>query len=171
MDAYGTRLAKTTSPDWDGQSSTELEVEVVWPKGSNVAIQALWHIDGTVVSADATYVSGEALVETSSEWPIGAMLWELHWVEQSPWFFACGPKRVLNRTVPLPAKHPFRKRPRIRHRNTKKSERFRVQNATDACVSLLIMRARLDAPIAPTNSGSNRKKSNAPERKKRMTLR
>ena len=77
MDAYGTRLAKTTSPDWDGQSSTELEVEVVWPKGSNVAIQALWHIDGTVVSADATYVSGEALVETSSEWPIGAMLWGL----------------------------------------------------------------------------------------------
>ena len=77
MDAYGTRLAKTTSPDWDGQTFTDLEVEVVWPKGSNVAIQALWHIDGTVVSADATYVSGEAVIDASPDWPIGAMLWGL----------------------------------------------------------------------------------------------
>lgn len=77
MDAYGTRLAKTASPDWDGQSSTVLKVDVTWPKGSNVAIQALWHIDGAVVSADTTYVSGETVVDTSREWPIGAMLWGL----------------------------------------------------------------------------------------------
>ena len=77
MDAYGTRLAKVTSPDWAGQSSTVLEVDVVWPKGSNVAIQALWYIDGAVISADATYVSGEAMIESNTQWPIGAMLWGL----------------------------------------------------------------------------------------------
>ena len=50
MDAYGTRLAKVTSPDWGGASTATLDVVVVWPKGSSVAIQALWYVDGAVLS-------------------------------------------------------------------------------------------------------------------------
>jgi len=75
MDAYGTRLAKVASPNWNGGSTTELDVPVVWPTGSSVAIQALWYVDGVVVSAETAYVSGEVVVETSSDWPVGAMLW------------------------------------------------------------------------------------------------
>jgi len=77
MDAYGTRLAKVTSPDWDGASAATLDVVVVWPKGSSVAIQALWYVDGAVLSAETTYVSGEVVIESSGEWPIGAMFWGL----------------------------------------------------------------------------------------------
>ncbi len=75
MDAYGARLAKVASPTWNGGSTTELDVAVTWPTGSSVAIQALWHVDGAVVSAETTYVSGEEVVETSTDWPVGAMLW------------------------------------------------------------------------------------------------
>ena len=77
LDAYGTRLANVNSPSWTDPSMTTLDVSLVWPKGSNVAIQALWHIDATVVSAETTYVSGEPVVESNTEWPIGAILWGL----------------------------------------------------------------------------------------------
>ena len=77
MDAYGTRLANVASPDWDGASVAMMDVTVIWPKGSNVAIQALWYVDAAVVSTETTYVSGEVVIESSTEWPIGAMIWGL----------------------------------------------------------------------------------------------
>ena len=128
MDAYGTRLAKTTS-DWDGQSSTELEVEVVWPKGSNVDTSLVAH-HGTVVSAEATYVSGEALVDLF-EWPIGAMFGLA--LGGAVLVLRLRAQRVLSRPS-LAAKHPFRKRPQIRHRTPRKARGFmsRMQ-PTPAC--------------------------------------
>jgi len=75
MDAYGTRLAKVMSPAWGDQSNVALDITLVWPEGSNVAIQALWHVEGTIVTAEASYVSGEEAVESSTDWPVGAMLW------------------------------------------------------------------------------------------------
>ena len=77
LDAYGTRLANVNSPSWTDPSMTALDVSLVWPKGSNVAIQALWHVDATVISAETTYVSGEPVVESSTEWPVGAIFWGL----------------------------------------------------------------------------------------------
>ena len=73
-DAYGTRLAKVTSPSWNGGSQATLTVNIVWPKGSNVGLQATWQIDGQLVSSEATYVSGEVVVESSNDLPIGAMV-------------------------------------------------------------------------------------------------
>ena len=73
-DAYGTRLAKVTSPSWNGGSQATLTVNIVWPKGSNVGLQATWQIDGQLVSSEATYVSGEVVVESSNDLPIGAIV-------------------------------------------------------------------------------------------------
>ena len=77
VDSYGSSLAKVNSPDWGGQSEVSLSTEIIWPKGSNVALQALWHVDGTVVSDQTTYISGERAVETSNEWPLAAIAWGL----------------------------------------------------------------------------------------------
>ncbi|MGB1420050.1 MAG: hypothetical protein ACPG7K_04670, partial [Poseidonia sp.] len=77
VDAYGSRLTKVESPAWGGESSQELSVVLSWPKGSNVALQVLWNIDGTVVTAETTYISGEEVAETSDEWPVAAVAWGL----------------------------------------------------------------------------------------------
>ena len=77
VDAYGSRLTKVESPAWGGESSQELSVVLTWPKGSNVALQVLWNIDGTVVTAETTYISGEEVAETSDEWPVAAVAWGL----------------------------------------------------------------------------------------------
>ncbi len=77
MDAYGAILAKKTSPDWGGERSAQMEVDVTWPKGSTVALRALWHVDGLVVAEETSYVSGELVVDTSFEWPLGAIAWGL----------------------------------------------------------------------------------------------
>jgi uncharacterized Zn-finger protein len=74
VDAYGSILANEPSPSWSGQTS-ELMVDIAWPKGSTVALRAIWHIDGLVVTEDASYISGEKVVESSFEWPLGAMAW------------------------------------------------------------------------------------------------
>lgn len=75
MDAYGAILGKATSPDWGGERSAQMEVDVTWPKGSTVALRALWHVDGLVVSEETSYVSGEVVVDNSFEWPLGAIAW------------------------------------------------------------------------------------------------
>ncbi len=74
VDAYGSILANEPSPSWSGQTS-ELMVDIAWPKGSTVALRAIWHIDGLVVTEDTSYISGEKVVESSFEWPLGAMAW------------------------------------------------------------------------------------------------
>ncbi len=77
VDAYGTQLAKVTSPSWNDADQTTIAVSVVWPKGSTVGLQAMWQINGEVVSAEATYVSGEVVVETNNAWPLAAIGWGL----------------------------------------------------------------------------------------------
>ena len=75
MDAYGAILAKETSPEWGGGDLAQMEVDVTWPKGSTVALKALWHVDGLVVTEETSYVSGEVVVDTSFEWPLAAIAW------------------------------------------------------------------------------------------------
>lgn len=77
VDSYGSSLAKVNSPAWGGQSEVTFAAEIVWPKGSNVALQALWHVNGDVVSDETSYVSGERVVESSNEWPLAAIAWGL----------------------------------------------------------------------------------------------
>lgn len=77
VDAYGTQLAKVTSPSWNDADQTTIAVSVVWPKGSTVGLQAMWQINGEVVSAEATYVSGEVVAETDNAWPLAAIGWGL----------------------------------------------------------------------------------------------
>ena len=77
VDAYGTQLAKVPSPSWNDADQTTITVSVVWPKGSTVGLQAMWQINGEVVSAEATYVSGEVVVETDNSWPLAAIGWGL----------------------------------------------------------------------------------------------
>jgi Zn finger protein HypA/HybF involved in hydrogenase expression len=77
VDSYGVLLSKTDSPAWNGKSEQVLNLDVAWPKGSTVALQALWHVDGDVISAQASYVSGEVVVDDSFNWPWAAMGWGL----------------------------------------------------------------------------------------------
>ena len=77
VDDYGTQLAKVTSPSWNDADQTTITVSIVWPKGSTVGLQAMWQINGEVVSTDATYVSGEVVVETNNAWPLAAIGWGL----------------------------------------------------------------------------------------------
>ena len=50
---------------------------MAWPKGSTVGLQAIWYIDGTVLTEDASYTSGELPDSTSNEWPLAAIMWGL----------------------------------------------------------------------------------------------
>ena len=75
IDAYGTQLAKMKSPSWNGADETTASVSISWPKGSNVGLQAMWQVNGEVVSAQTTYVSGDVVVEGSNEWPFAAIGW------------------------------------------------------------------------------------------------
>ena len=77
VDTYGTLLAKVQSPSWWGEPSVSLLVDVAWPKGSTVGLQAIWYIDGTVLTEDASYTSGELPDSTSNEWPLAAIMWGL----------------------------------------------------------------------------------------------
>ena len=75
VDAYGTQLAKVMSPAWNDADQTTTTITVQWPKGSSVSLQAMWQVNGELVSAEATYVSGEVVVESSNEWPLAAIGW------------------------------------------------------------------------------------------------
>ena len=75
IDAYGTQLAKVTSPSWNGAEETTVSVSITWPKGSNVGLRAMWQVNGDLVAAETTYVSGDVVVENSNEWPIAAIVW------------------------------------------------------------------------------------------------
>lgn len=77
VDSYGSSLTKVNSPGWGGQSEVTFSAEIIWPKGSNVALQALWHVNGEVVNDEISYVSGESVVETSNDWPLAAIVWGL----------------------------------------------------------------------------------------------
>jgi len=77
IDAYGTQLAKVQSPSWNDDDQTTITVNVIWPKGSTVGLQAMWQVNGEVVSAETTYVSGEVVVEANNEWPLAAIGWGL----------------------------------------------------------------------------------------------
>jgi len=77
VDAYGTILTQFESPDWDGESSVLQTVTITWPKGSTVALKAMWDIEETVVTEEVSYTSGQTVVESTTEWPFGAMVWGL----------------------------------------------------------------------------------------------
>ena len=73
VDAYGSLLSRTTSPVWGGGSETSMTLDVTWPKGSTVALRAVWSIDGESVTEEVSYISGQPVVESEVQWPIGAM--------------------------------------------------------------------------------------------------
>ena len=75
IDAYGTQLAKSTSPLWDGADETPASVSITWPKGSNVGLRAMWQVNGDLVVAETTYVSGDVVVESSTDRPLAAIVW------------------------------------------------------------------------------------------------
>jgi len=77
VDAYGSLLVQTTSPAWGGSGETSVTLDVTWPKGSTVALRAVWSIDGESVTEEVSYISGQNVVESEFEWPIGAMAWGL----------------------------------------------------------------------------------------------
>ena len=77
VDAYGSLLVQTTSPAWGGSGETSVTLDVTWPKGSTVALRAVWSIDGESVTEEASYISAQNVVESEFEWPIGAMAWGL----------------------------------------------------------------------------------------------
>ena len=77
VDSYDTSLAKVTSPAWQGESERVFSTEITWPKGSNVALQALWHVNGDTVSTEVTYVSGDTVDESTNQWPLAAIAWGL----------------------------------------------------------------------------------------------
>ena len=76
-DAYDEILSSTTSTSWGTSQSISVEMDLLWPKGSNVVIQAVWTIDGTTVSDQESYVSGESLAAESDSVPVGAIIWGL----------------------------------------------------------------------------------------------
>lgn len=74
-DAYDEILATVTSPSWGTSQSSEMELDLVWPKGSNVVIHAVWSIDGELVTAQESFVSGDSATEESDSLPWGAVVW------------------------------------------------------------------------------------------------
>ena len=75
VDSYGSILATITSPAWNGDDAVSSSVDVVWPKGSTVIIQAIWQIDGQIISSQTSFTSGQVAEETGMNWPIGALIW------------------------------------------------------------------------------------------------
>lgn len=74
-DAYDEILATVTSPSWGTSQSSEMEIDLVWPKGSNVVIHAVWSIDGELVTVQESFVSGDSPTEESDSLPWGAVVW------------------------------------------------------------------------------------------------
>jgi uncharacterized CHY-type Zn-finger protein len=77
VDAYGSILSNQPSPAWNGKDTVSMEVPLIWPKGSSVALRSIWHIDDSVVTESTSYVSGQVVVDTSFDWPVGAIAWGL----------------------------------------------------------------------------------------------
>lgn len=77
VDAYGSILSNQVSPLWMGGDAVSMNLQLLWPKGSSVALRAIWHVDDSVVTEDTSYVSGQVVVESSFEWPLGAIAWGL----------------------------------------------------------------------------------------------
>ena len=77
LDSQRTSLAKLQSPSWDGRSGVDITVPITWPQGSNVELEALWLVDGTTVSAQTTYISGEVPTESNDPLPVAAIVWGL----------------------------------------------------------------------------------------------
>jgi uncharacterized CHY-type Zn-finger protein len=73
VDAYGSLLVRATSPVWDGNDEVSVPLTVTWPKGSTVVVGAVWSIGGENVGEEASYISGQAVVESDVDFPIGAM--------------------------------------------------------------------------------------------------
>lgn len=74
-DAYQEILATVNSPAWGTSQTSTLEVDLTWPKGSNVVIHAVWSIDGELVTVQESFVSGESTTEESNSLPWGAIVW------------------------------------------------------------------------------------------------
>ena len=89
VDSYGSSLAKVNSPDWGGQSEISLSTEIIWPKGSNVALQALWHVDGpwSVTRPRTSRVSVRLKLPTSGlgGHRLGIDAWRRRRFGASPW--------------------------------------------------------------------------------------
>jgi uncharacterized Zn-finger protein len=75
VDAYGSLLTQATTPVWGGSSEVSVPLEVTWPKGSTVALRAVWSIDGESVVEDTSYISGQAVVKSDFDLPLGAIAW------------------------------------------------------------------------------------------------
>lgn len=75
VDSYGSILATTTSPVWNGDDSVSTAVDLVWPKGSTVIVQAIWQIDGEIITSQAGFTSGQVVEEAGMDLPIGALIW------------------------------------------------------------------------------------------------
>ncbi|MGB1354571.1 MAG: hypothetical protein ACPG60_02035 [Poseidonia sp.] len=75
VDSYGTILATIMSPAWNGDDAVSSSVDVIWPKGNTVIIQAIWQVDGQIISSQTSFTSGQVAEETGMEWPIGALIW------------------------------------------------------------------------------------------------
>jgi uncharacterized CHY-type Zn-finger protein len=75
VDSYGAILATIMSPAWNGDDAVSSSVDVIWPKGNTVIIQALWQVDGQIISSQTSFTSGQVVEETGMEWPIGALIW------------------------------------------------------------------------------------------------
>lgn len=74
-DAYDEILATVDSPAWGASQTSALDVDLVWPKGSNVVIHAVWVVDGELVTVQESFVSGESTTEDSNSLPWGAVVW------------------------------------------------------------------------------------------------
>tara|TARA_B110001452_G_scaffold69555_1_gene56140 strand:+ start:32516 stop:35056 length:2541 start_codon:yes stop_codon:yes gene_type:complete len=74
-DAYDEILATVTSPSWGTSQTSEMEIDLVWPKGSNVVIHAVWSVDGELVTVQESFVSGDSTTEESNSLPWGAVVW------------------------------------------------------------------------------------------------
>mgnify|MGYP000594377708 CR=1 FL=1 len=76
-DAYDEILSTVTSPEWGSAQSVTVEMDLIWPKGSNVVIQAVWSVNGELITEQESYVSGDSVGEKSESMPVGAIIWGL----------------------------------------------------------------------------------------------
>ena len=76
-DSSGVNLAKVASPDWAGETSQSLSVNIPWPEGSNVVLEAVWSIDGSLVTAEMSFISGQEIVEEATPFPMAAVAYGL----------------------------------------------------------------------------------------------
>ena len=167
VDAYGTILTQFESPDWDGESSVLQTVTITWPKGSTVALKAMWDIEETVVTEEVSYTSGQTVVESSTEWPLAPWYGVCSWDWAPYWSFGCAfssnpPARPHKRS-----KCRAHLQEGVSQVILKKSERLLVQNVNDAFVFQSVILVRWVAQIVHTSLRLSLKPQRLRNQKKR----